>query len=391
MSERVGIITHYYNSQNYGGNLQAYALVKVIENIGDYQVEQICYDTTPIAEKSKITLKKLIRLPKRVLSSIANKKAQKQIAVKDGEYANCFKQRAQAFNAFNKNKINHGTTVYNKTNVDNANGEYDYYITGSDQVWNPKAVHPAYLLDFVKGKPKFSYAASIACDQLTDKEKQMFKTSLKDYSGISVRENKAIELLQPLTEKKVRCDLDPTLLLTKEDWDKVIEQGEPSEKYMFCYFLGDDMRLRALATEYAKKHDLKIVTLPFMQGHYRDCDKDFGDQKLFDVDPLKFVWLIKHASVVFTDSFHAMVFSNVYKKDYIIFARGKGDLMNSRIYQLIELFGGAEKFVNEQDKYTINYIENNLKWLDSQGASIDEKRTASIEYLKDLLSRREKE
>lgn len=388
MRSKVGIITHYYKSQNYGGNLQAYALVKVIEGIGDFDVEQICYDTTPlVSKKGKITLKKLIRLPKKLLSAITNKKSRKQLILKDSEYAKDFEQRECAFLAFNSQKIKHSQTVYNKFNIDQANGKYDFYITGSDQVWNPKAVHPAYLLDFVKGAKKLSYAASMACDVLTEKQKKMFKESLKDFSGISVREQKAVEHLQPLTDKCVRCDLDPTLLLKREDWDKVISDDQPTEKYMFCYFLGQDLRPRLLASEYAKKNDLKIVTLPFMQGHFRDCDKDFGDQKLFDVDPLKFVWLIKSATVVFTDSFHAMVFSNLYKKDYVIFARGKDDMMNSRIYQLIDLFGGERKFINQEDKYNLAYVEQNVKYENVGDARIEQMRVLAVKYLRDSLKK----
>lgn len=388
MGNTVGIITHYYNSQNYGGNLQAYALVKAIEKIGDFNVEQICYDTTPIKKNGKITFKKLIRLPKKLLCAMIDKKNQKKIAHKDKEYAKDFEQRASAFWAFNREKIKHSNKVYNKLNICDAGCDYDIYITGSDQVWNPKAVHPAYLLDFVKGKPKFSYAASVACESLTENQKQMFKESLKDYSGISVREQKAIDLLQPLTDMPIRCDLDPTLLLTKEEWDNVIDRDTPSEKYMFCYFLGEDLRARELSNVYAKKKGLKIITLPFMQGHYRACDENFGDQRLFSVDPLKFVWLVKHAQVVFTDSFHAMLFSNIYSKNYIVFARGKDDLMNSRIYQLIDLFGGEEKFVNTDDKYDLTYLENNAEWIDCQRSCVDEKRDLAMEYLKESLSRR---
>ena len=358
---KIGIITHYYKSQNYGGNLQAYALCKALEGLHVGDVEQICYDVRQggaVGNKRKVSLRFLISIPLKFCKRMIGKVRHVQIARRDAKYAPQFKQRETAFLRFNEDAIKHSQAVYHRDNIALAEKEYDVFITGSDQVWNPRAVHPAYLLNFVHEKPKLSYAASIACDVLTVEQQQMFRESLTDYLGISVREEMAKILLKHLTNQEVECVLDPTLLLSREDWAEMARSVDVPEKYVFCYFLGEDTTSRNIASQYAQNHGLTLVTLPFMTGHFRKCDEDFGDVRLFDVCPRQFVFLIQHASMVFSDSFHAAVFANIFEKEYFVFPRGKGDSMGSRIHQLNALFGAEGRFCDTEDKKSLVYIES---------------------------------
>lgn len=395
MSEgrKIGVITHYYNSQNYGGNLQAYALCKVVEQLNVGEVEQICYDTKRVSssKSAKKSLMVAVRHPIKVLKAIKNKLSAHLVAARDNAYRNAFEERKRAIKAFNQDEIRHSDVVYNWQNIEQAATEYDIFITGSDQVWNPRAMHPAYLLSFVKDKPKFSYAASIACDNLTEEQQEIFKINLSDYINISVREEKAKMLLTPLTKKEVRCVLDPTLLLDKEEWERISVPIDICGKFAFCYFLGDDMQSRELARHYAQKHGLILVTLPFMMGHYRKCDKKFGDKQLFNVTPQQFISLIKNAEIVFTDSFHAAVFANIFEKQYFVFLRGRDCSMNSRIYQLNTLFGQENKFCDTPQKKNLEYIEANshsIKSTTSQKIALA--RKDSLEFLVDTLNKARK-
>lgn len=338
---KVGIITHYYKSDNYGGNLQAYALCEYINRYLGCEAEQISYD-----KKSE---KKFKLFAWKIYNSVRN--------YKNFLIYSKLKKRRKALLHFNQDTIKHSIPYSNQT-INNANNEYDVFITGSDQVWHPSAVCPAYLLNFVqKGKTKLSYAASLAIDELPDCNKDYYRKSLNDYTAISVRESNAVDILGEIIDKKIEVVLDPTLLLSKEDWDNICDECNVPDKYLFCFFLGNDVNHRKLANDYAKRKELKIVTLPNLLGSFRNCDSGFGDYCLYDVSPTQFISLVKNSEMVFTDSFHASVFSIIYKKDFFVFERNSKKSMGSRIYTLMEMFDLKERFCDTKEKMTIEYME----------------------------------
>lgn len=338
---KIGIVTHYYKSINYGGNLQAFALCKTLEKLG-YEAEQISLDRS----KDLSIKSRLKRCVKRILKPNLRNRSN-------------FKIREKAFLGFNQNVIPHSNTVYSEKTIHKSAENYDAFITGSDQVWHPYAVCDAYLLKFAPStKIKLSYAASIAHNEISDILKIKYQQALADYEAISVRENEAASIISPLTDKNVEVVLDPTLLLTKEEWLAMSHPSKISEKYLFCYFLGDDTNQRQIALEYAKKHSLKIVTLPNLLGKSRKSDENFGDYKLYDVSPQRLIGLINEAECIFTDSFHATVFSLLCQKEYFVFQRSGAKAMSSRIYTLSDLFNTKERFCDTETKITIDYLES---------------------------------
>ena len=335
---KIGIVTHYYKSENYGGNLQAYALCRFLQKNG-YCVEQISVD---------IRYKSFFYRIKEVLSRFKN--------IKTFTVLFDLKKRSKAIIRFNQEKIPHSKR-YSMKNIEKCVDEYDAFITGSDQVWHPDVINKAFLLDFVPSRrKKIAYAASIAVNEIPDERKSKYKESLQSYDAISVREEKGIEILKSLTDEKVVCTLDPTLLLTKQDWDEVCDERIINDKYIFCYFLGESKEHRDLAKEYAKRQGVKVVTLPHLLGRYRESDDKFGDFRLYDVSPSGFLSLIKYAETVFTDSFHATVFSIIYKKDFFVLERKMSVSMGSRLQTLTSLFGMEERFCDSDDKVEIDYI-----------------------------------
>ncbi len=369
---KIGIITHYYKSENYGGNLQAYALCKYIDSL-NLDAEQISY-----VRKSH-GLKYYMWKAKRVLRNY------KSILVMSD-----LKKRKNAILQFNQEKINHSKPCKEKKLRD-LNNIYDVFITGSDQVWHPSAVCPAYLLDFAdKEKTKISYAASFATDTIPCEKEEMFRSGLKDFTAISVREKNAVDMLKKITEKPVECTLDPTLLLSRKDWDRVCEEKSIPEKYIFTYFLGDSENQRNIAKEYAKNKNLKIVTLPYLSGNFREIDKKFGDYRLFDVSPAQFISLVKNAEVIFTDSFHASVFSIIYNKEFFVFERSFKTSMGSRLYTLTDMFDLSERFLNTKEKCDIGYIES-AKIIDysKKTGKFEELKRKSEEFLKINLKKEE--
>lgn len=343
---KVGIITHYYKSTNYGGLLQAYALCTFLQKKG-YNVEQICYDK----QKGNDGVHKLKRVVRNIVNLFyflphipTNRK---------------IKSRTNAFVCFREKVIPHSQRIYSKNDIDELASSYDVFITGSDQVWHPYAVCDAYLLDFPnKNIKKMSYAASVSKNTLTSAEKARYKNALKDYYAISVREKSGMEIIQTLSDKKVEWVCDPVFLLTTDDWDNISREKVDLDRYIFCYFLGSTEEIRKSVREFSERKKLKIVNLPFLMGKYQKEENRFGDIKLYDVSPQELLGLIKKASYIFTDSFHIMSFSLIFGKQFFVFERSSKSSMSSRIESLAEIFYVNERFCNCKDSISASYFES---------------------------------
>ena len=263
---KIGITTHYYNSNNYGGNLQAHALCKVLNQNG-IDAEQICFSVQAERVGLMQTLKKqgLLCFCKKAVKKVFGKL--KKLSIKNKKINLQLQARKNNILNFNQN-IPHSQVVYNKQTICNAVDNYDLFITGSDQVWHPSAINMAYSLQFANGKPKLSYAASISKSVLTEQQKEYFKSFLSDYVAVSVREQNAVELLKDLSPVDVNWVLDPTMLLSAEQWAQEVKPCDINGKFIFCYFLGSDKNQRNRAKQFAKEKGLTIVDIPHLQGTY---------------------------------------------------------------------------------------------------------------------------
>lgn len=266
--------------------------------------------------------------------------------------------------------------------------DYDVFIVGSDQVWNPKYMHWGYTLSFVpEEKRKISYAASIGVSMLTDKQKNSYSRWLCRFHSVSVREQDAVETLEGLITSKIKLVLDPVFLLNRESWNSFSSKRRIKESYVFAYFLGGGEEIRNLVREYAKKNNLRLVTMPYIWQWYTKIDRKFGDICLYDVSPEDFVSLIRYADCIITDSFHAVAFSCIYNKEFFVFGRSDQPEMSSRIASITSLFGTESRFLNEKDKMTFTYMQNqsglNYSWGNS---NCDNMRKESMSFLINSLN-----
>lgn len=377
-ARKVGIITHYYKSRNFGGVLQAYALCRYLRGLG-YDAEQICYamnGTSPTPPPPPFWN----RLKRLTVQKVRLKLINRCLAGR-------FRKQAAAMTAFGEEQVPHSEKVYTAETIRDCRG-YDAYITGSDQVWNPDWYEPAFFLTFVpEGGRKIAYAASLGHSSLSEAQAMLFRESLRGFSAVSVREEDAVELLSPLSPVPVERLLDPVLLLSREQWDEICADRLVKEPYVFCYFLGERSGPRALAEKFAKKRGLKTVCVPHLFGTYRPCDRSFGDKRLYGVSPREFLSLIKHADYIFTDSFHALVFSELYGKEYAVFRRSGGDAMSGRIYSAAELFGSRARFCEGEEQETMEYLES-LPPADPDRPlpALDARRKRSREFLMENLT-----
>ena len=380
---KIGIITHFYGTINYGGMLQAFALTKVINSIdADYDAEQIQYnprETTTHNENATIRKKNTIRALYRKLRNLVFYKRKRKI----------LKKRKESFFDFATQYVPMSTNVYSRSNCYKIADNYDVFITGSDQVWNPMWYDEVYRLDCIPtDKIKMSYAAGLSNGALTEDQQQIFRNTLSSYSCVSVREKDSISKLSNLTSCDVSWVLDPTLLLSGIEWGGISASRLINGKYIFCFFLSET-DYRKEVEKYARKKGLKIACISYLTYDSKNRES-FGNIKIDMASPKEFLSLIKYAECVFTDSFHATVFSHIFKKDFFVFNRKGAVGMNDRIYSLTSLFDTQNRFCDTDEKATLSYIENLAPVDYSKGfPKFDAMKEKSINYLKENLKRAE--
>lgn len=380
--KKAGIVSLYYRNFNHGGLLQAYALVQLMQQF-EVDAKQISYEKMPVKQESFVTRIKKYSL-KQIVRIVFDKIKQKYINLRDKrikrECANEIKNRQKRFIDFMES-IPH-TEVVNHTTIEKLESEFDFFITGSDQVWNPNWADDVYFLNFTN-KKKLSYAASIGKDSFNDVEANFFGSRIKDIDIITVREESAKKLVEKYSQKAAQVVLDPTLMLEKKQWEIIEEKVEVPKKYIMCYLLGKNKAIHRKIRKIADEKRLKIVYLPFC--HEQECykEKEFGDIRLANVGPKEFLYLIHNAEYIMTDSFHAVVFSLLYHKRFIVFNRyyaGK-KLANGRIVTLLSKVGLIDRYC---DKVYEDISDEEIKW-DKIDSIIADERKMVIDYLKGKL------
>lgn len=349
--KRVGIVTLYYKNYNYGGLLQAYALQKTLEKLG-FDAEQISIDRNGgEIKKEQRNLKSFIRYT--LIRNVSNYLKD----VKAGFFSKKRKLSDQYFENF-MNSIPH-SKVFNQETIHNANKDYDVFVCGSDQIWNPIYANNMYYLNFAEmDKKRISYAASIGVETLTDEETLNLVQNIKNFDAISVREKTGKDIIQPKLDREVTVVLDPTLLLESNEWDSLVGRNPYEFEYLLVYCLGFTSEFIDIIHEFAKANSLKIVNIPTRPEHVK-----IGDINVYEVGPKEFITLIKYSSYVLTDSFHASVFSIIYEKQFRTFSReisGQNRTMNSRIRSLMDLLENEEILLKKTS--TVDNLNENISF-----------------------------
>ena len=256
---------------------------------------------------------------------------------------------------------------------------YDYCVVGSDQVWNPHfGNYHQFFLGFAPEEKRLSYAASISTMEIPAEEQEFFVQGIKGMKALSVREQAGADLIEQLTGRKAEVHLDPTLLLTADEWRSVSRRPTwyHGGEYLLTYFLG---RRPAQIDAIAEELGLTVVNL---------LDEAVYEHYVTGVD--EFLWAIDHASLVYTDSFHGSVFSILFQTPFVVCDRvgtGKGDAsekMGSRLDTLLGYFGFEDRRTNQFKDYR---IENPLQppaWERCEPVLAKE-RSRSAEYLRRVL------
>ena len=334
--KKVGIVTHYYKSTNYGGVLQSYALVKYL-NDNKINAKQICY------RKAQFTLKKLF----------ANFVKKVFIILTHPIYSIVNFKKSIKFAKFRR-FIPHYKICVTDSTVKNYYIDVDALITGSDQVWNPQIINHVYCLEFpLIDCIKLSYAASVASNFIPENKIAYFR-NLNNLDYVSVREKSSLRLLKNIINKDLCICCDPVFLIGKQEWENMIKLNIIRKKYIFCYFIGNNDMGR-LAANYISKYKNYAIVYVGNVNCYNKNDKLFlkGLNKS-SASPTEFLSLLHDANLILTDSFHAVAFSIIFEKRFICFQRDNNLFMESRIVDLLDSFSLNNNI----------YLNNNSKKFD---------------------------
>lgn len=307
------------NSDNHGARLQAYALARYLKDQG-HEVFIIDYRPPYLDPSYRIfywpgsSLKEwakfFFRFPQRIRS----------------------KARHKSFVSFSERYLPLTSKIYRSVHDLRQNPPAaDLYIAGSDQIWNtffPNGTDPAFYLDF--GAPSIrreSYAASFATNDLRPGTEDFVKTNLARFERISVREAAGLTILERLgIHGGIRED-DPVFLLSAKQWEEMADGTGRGEHYLLVYDFFSDPALKEKARKTAKDRNLSIyAACPFRQ-HY-------ADRNYTTAGPETFVSLVRNATCVVTNSFHAIAFCIIFQRKFVFVERPDG--LNERITDLLK-------------------------------------------------------
>lgn len=361
---KAGVIT-FHRANNYGAILQTWALQKVIKDFGidacviNYHPEIIDKLYDPLNCKTG-----LLRKIGRVRQYLRNKDSL---------------IRYDKFISFNNHNLNLLGNFINYEELRNAKLNLDAYIVGSDQVWNE--IHtggfdPAYFLQFTeKDRKRIAYAASVGRDYFNQKYIDQYKQCLQTFHAVSVRERSlanAVSELVPLTPEVV---LDPTMLLSKEDYDDIKKPASIKEKYILVYMIEKNEQL----IEFANKVSVSLG-MPIIQ---RKPGSKFLNElpPFYTADAGEFLGLIESASYVITNSFHGTVFSILYGKPFISMLHSD---TGSRTEELLQALGLQNHILNElKDFSDLNMFQ--IDKPEEIQQKIDRLRDTSLNFLEEAL------
>ena len=223
--------------------------------------------------------------------------------------------------------------------------EYDFFVVGSDQVWNPHfSVLEDCFLTFAPQAKRIAYAASISCPSIPVEKQALYKEGFVGMAYISMREQQGAEMVKAFSGREVPILVDPTLLLLPDDWRKVSRPPAwyHGKDYILTYFLG---KRPEITRQLEHETGLKVVNL---------LDETVYEH--YVTGPDEFIWAIEHAKLVYTDSFHGTVFSILFNTPFVVCDRVGSEAMEkmgSRIDTLLGYFGMEMRRGTKANDYVI--------------------------------------
>lgn len=345
---KIAIMT-WFSYGNYGTALQAYALYHFLKSDG-HDVDVIRYYPRKMP-KGALGENICQDFVVRVLRKIHN--------VINPQIMN--RRYDELFLGFIESNLTFTKTCETFSDLKSLEDNYDAFICGSDQIWTQRNLDPHYYLDFVSAKyKKIAYAPSMgSASYINDLYKKNINELVNNISFLSIREKSTKELLEKNIGKKIINVVDPVLLFDSNRWSEVSQtEGSRFNEYALVYFLGDNIKSWNYAYKISKLNNLEIRIIPTYK-------RDFRRSGIIEnnVDPECFINLFKNASLVITDSFHGVLFSVIFEKNFWVLKRFKGDSkknQNVRLYDFLERLDLQSRIIKRFHDYNgdrIDYVK----------------------------------
>lgn len=351
---KIGLLT-FHDTNNFGSYLQAFGLYKKIKDLGydceviDYQCESIIMREVPQPFRFSFN-------PKRLIIDLLINPAKRK------KYHNLL--------SFLHENMTLSRKVYKK-DVFTLEKNYDKIFVGSDIVWGLDITNrdTTYFLDFVKDtKKKFAFSSSIG-NAWNNEDKQLVAPFLRDFSGIAVRENESADWVEELTGKRPKTVCDPTMLLSATEWAGLASQHYSKQKYVLVYFPTENSLIDA--KRYAKAHQIPCYVI----------NQALPIKGVTNVNPVclqDFLSLFRFAAFIFTGSYHGMLFSIYFNREFAFYNRAH----KSRMVTLATRLGLQDRDASENDVLKMSSI--NYCMVD---AAVELYRDESIQCLKEMLEK----
>lgn len=324
--KKIGIVTLYGNV-NYGNRLQNYAVQSILEKRG-YKVDTLVGVSDPIKKVVKdaiwiikILLRDRVALRSLTISRFNHRYIHKRfIVIKDGTFSTRIAE------------------------------EYDFFVVGSDQVWNPEIrqrERGVFFLDFASNRQKICISPSISVKRIDEKYRDQYRENLSQFPILTCRELDGAKIIEELTGRKCINTIDPTMVLSDKEWRSLSKRISIETPYVMMFFLGDiPSTVNERVKKYAQRNNLIIIN---------PLDKN---DRYYCIDPFEFIWLLDNAEIVLTDSFHATAFSINLKTNFYVFDRVSNKTItthiNSRIAALVDSFGVKDRYITDVTRFAID-------------------------------------
>lgn len=334
---KIGILT-FHCAHNYGAVLQCYALQETLKQMG-YEVKVIDYHPRYLKYSPFIWYKWISINPTKCLTKILFQLHTLSIQIK----------RFKAFESFINKRLN----TY-RLNLQKEQKEIQCFVFGSDQIWRKTNGNfdSIYFGNFIAAKncKLISYAASMGVDTLTEKDKETITPWLKKFNLLTVREISLKKLLEPILNKNIEVTIDPTFLLSSNEWDKIAITPQYRKPYIIIYQVIENKETYKIAQIVAEKLNAEIIEIA---SNINKTSTNY--RTIYTASPEEFLGWIRNAKFIVTTSFHGTAFSIIYKKAFISIKQNKSS--DLRIDSLLTYCDLNRRFISDAEEWKAEFIE----------------------------------
>lgn len=371
--KKIGICTGYAG-YNYGSALQAFATKKIIASFGFEPT--IIKPINIIFKNRDIRISKLFTIFFRALfhGRLVDELKRNYSSIN----IDISQEKKNVFDEFYKKNLNPQSFVYSSIKREAKKSSFLAFVCGSDQIWNSESlyINPFYYLSFAPEFKRIAFAPSFGRDYIPQYNIQKIGKRVKKIPHLSCREDSGVKLLKQKYNLTAELIIDPTIILEKDEWVKLLSVRTTQAKYLVVYFLNKpNDSICELINKFIREHNFKVFNISNIK------DLGFPTKHISNCGPIEFLQFISGASMVFTDSFHGTAFSLKFNTPFYVFernySRGSGN-QSTRITSLLSKVGLLERFNN------ISLNCNNIDFSFSNNV-LDTERRKALSYLKKCL------